>query len=127
MALSDVIQLEDEHLSFEGKVTSVLLTDSGGTITGRGNVSVYGLCYVHYNLTANPNIATQGGMTGKAYAIDDNGEENSAALHGVWERKGHALKIYCVDDISDGKIHLAVVTINLRDETLRVDFSRVAR
>ena len=34
-------------------------------------------------------------MAGKAFAIDDNGDENTAARHGVSERREHQLKIYC--------------------------------
>ena len=105
MALNDLIILEDEVLSAEGKVTSVILDETGGTITGKLNVSIYGLVFVNYNLTMNP---------------------KTAALHGVWKRTGHQMKIYCMDDISDGMIHLAVASIDFRADSIKVDFSRIA-
>ena len=64
MSLSNIISLEEDALSFEGKVTSVALTDDGGTITGRGNASVYGLIYVTYNITVNPSSPGRGAMDG---------------------------------------------------------------
>ena len=88
MALNDLIILEDEVLSAEGKVTSVILDDAGGTITGKLNVSIYGLVFVNYNLSMNPKTPGQGGMVGNASAIDDDGASNTAALHGVWKRTG---------------------------------------
>jgi|TARA_B100001245_G_scaffold222102_1_gene193981 hypothetical protein len=126
MALNDLIKLENELLSAEGKVTSVILDDAGGTITGKINVSIYGLVYVNYNLSKNPETPGQGGMVGNASAIDDDGASNTAALHGVWKRTGHQMKIYCMDDISDGMIHLAVVSIDFRADSIKVDFSRIA-
>ena len=54
MALNNLITLEDELLSAEGKVTSVILDETGGTITGKLNVSIYGLVFVNYNLSMNP-------------------------------------------------------------------------
>jgi hypothetical protein len=126
MALNNLIKLEDENFSAEGKITSVILDDTGGTITGKIKVSVYGLGYVNYNLSMNPKIPGQGGMVGSANVIDDDGVSNTAALHGVWKRTGHQMKIYCIDDISDGMINLAVVSIDFQDDSIKVDFSRVA-
>ena len=54
MSLNDLIKLEDEHLAAEGKITSIILDDTGGTITGKTNVSVYGIGYVNYSLSMNP-------------------------------------------------------------------------
>ena len=58
--------------------------------------------------------------------IAENDGGNTAALHGVWKRTGHQMKIYCMDDISDGMIHLAVVSIDFRADSIKVDFSRIA-
>lgn len=126
MSLNDLIKLEDEKMSAEGKITSVILDDTGGTITGKINVSVYGLGYVNYSLSMNPKTPGQGGMVGNANVIEDDEISNTAALHGVWKRTGHQMKIYCMADISDGMIHLAVVSIDFRDDSIRVDFSRIA-
>ena len=61
-----------------------------------------------YDLTVNPSVAGQGVMTGAASAIDDDGNLVTAALNGVYDRNGHEIKIYCVDDAFDGSINLAV-------------------
>ena len=37
MSVTDLIGLKAEKLSFEGKLTSVILSDTGGTITGKGD------------------------------------------------------------------------------------------
>ena len=113
MSLSDLIKLKDEQLSFEGELTSVVLSDEGGTITGKGDATLYGAVYLT-QFNPNPKIAGQGVMTGNASAIDDSGQLNTAILSGVFDRSGHEMKIYCVDDISDGNINLAVVQIDLR-------------
>ena len=47
MALENLIKLEDELLSAEGSISSVILGDSGGTITGKIKVSIYGSVYVN--------------------------------------------------------------------------------
>ena len=127
MSLSDLIKLKNEQLSFEGELTSIVLSDEGGTITGKGDATLYGAVYLTYNLTPNPKIAGQGVMTGNASAIDDSGQLNTAILSGVFDRSGHAMKIYCVDDISDGNINLAVVQIDLRSGKIRVDWSQLDR
>jgi len=126
MALENLIKLKDELLSAEGSISSVIPGDSGGTITAKLKVSTYGLIYASYTLSMNPKTPGQGSMVGNASAIDDEGVSNTAALQGVWKRTGHVMKIYCFDNISDGYISLAVVSIDFRDDSIRVDFSRMA-
>ena len=40
---------------------------------------------------------------------------------------GHEIKIYCVDDASDGSINLAVVSMNMKTDDFRVDWSQIDR
>jgi hypothetical protein len=126
MILTDLIDLKDEAFSLEGKLTSVTLTDTGGTITAKGDATLYGTVLLTYNLTANPKVPGQGIMTGIGNGIDDDGELNTGALNGVWKRKGHDIKIYCMDDVSDGNLNAAVVSLNLKDDSFRVDWSQIA-
>ena len=42
MALSDLLTLKDEAFSLEGNLTSVTLSNSGGTITAKGDATLYG-------------------------------------------------------------------------------------
>ena len=127
MSVTDLIGLKAEKLSFEGKLTSVILTDTGGTITGKGDASKYGTAFLTYDLTVNPSVAGQGVMTGTASAIDDDGNLVTAALNGVFDRNGHEIKIYCVDDLADGAINLAVVSMNLKTDDFQVHWSEIDR
>ena len=127
MSVTDLIGLKSEKLSFEGKLTSVILTDTGGTITGKGDASKYGTAFLTYDLTVNPSVAGQGVMTGTASAIDDDGNLVTAALNGVFDRNGHEIKIYCVDDLADGAINLAVVSMNLKTDDFEVHWSEIDR
>ena len=127
MSVTDLIGLKSEKLSFEGKLTSVILSDTGGTITGKGDPSKYGTAFLTYDLTVNPSVAGQGVMTGTASAIDDDGNLVTAALNGVFDRNGHEIKIYCVDDLADGAINLAVVSMNLKTDDFQVHWSEIDR
>ena len=127
MSVTDLIGLKSEKLSFEGKLTSVILSDTGGTITGKGDASKYGTAFLTYDLTVNPSVAGQGVMTGTASAIDDDGNLVTAALNGVFDRNGHEMKIYCVDDLADGAINLAVVSMNLKTDDFQVHWSEIDR
>ena len=127
MSVTDLIGLKSEKLSFEGKLTSVILTDTGGTITGKGDASKYGTAFLTYDLTVNPSVAGQGVMAGTASAIDDDGNLVTAALNGVFDRNGHEIKIYCVDDLTDGAINLAVVSMNLKTDDFQVHWSEIDR
>ena len=127
MSATDLIGLKSEKLSFEGKLTSVILSDTGGTITGKGDASKYGTAFLTYDLTVNPSVAGQGVMTGTASAIDDDGNLVTAALNGVFDRNGHEIKIYCVDDLADGAINLAVVSMNLKTDDFQVHWSEIDR
>ena len=127
MSVTDLIGLKSEKFSLEGKLTSVILTDTGGTITGKGDATKYGTCFLTYNLTVNQSVAGQGVMTGTASAIDDDGNLVTAALNGVYDRSGHEFKIYCVDDATDGSINLAVVSMNMKTDDFRIDWSQIDR
>ena len=127
MSVTDLIGLKSEKFSLEGKLTSVILTATGGTITGKGDATKYGTCFLTYNLTVNQSVAGQGVMTGTASAIDDDGNLVTAALNGVYDRNGHEFKIYCVDDATDGSINLAVVSMNMKTDDFRIDWSQIDR
>ena len=127
MSVTDLIGLKSEKLSFEGKLTSVILSDTGGTITGKGDASKYGTAFLTYDLTVNPSVAGQGVMTGTASAIDDDGNLVTASLNGVFDRNGHEIRIYCVDDLADGAINLAVVSMNLKTDDFQVHWSEIDR
>ena len=89
MSITDLMGLKSEQFSFEGKLTSVILSDSGGTLTGKGDATRYGTVFITYHLTVNPNVPGQGTMTGTGTGIDDEGNLVTASLNGVFDRNGH--------------------------------------
>ena len=127
MSVSENFKLEGESLSFEGKVTSVTVTNTGGTLNVSGKAGIYGSVYLTYNLTLNPNVKNQGSVTGNAVAFADDGQRNTAALQGVWTRDGHTIKMYTIDDVSDGNFHVAIVIVDLRSESASIEFSRLQK
>ena len=66
-------------------------------------------------------------MTVTRTGIDDEGNLVTAALSGVFDTNGHEFKTYCVDDLTDGAINRAVVSINLKTDDFRVDWSEIDR
>ena len=88
---------------------------------------MYGAVFLTYNLSPNPKVLGQVVMTGNASAIDDDGKLNTASLSDVYDRNGHEMTIYCVDDISDGNINVAVVTMNFKTSKVEVVWSQLDR
>lgn len=41
MSVKDLIGLKSEDFSFEGKLTSVILSNNGGMLTGKGDATRY--------------------------------------------------------------------------------------
>ena len=128
MSISELVKFEGETLTFnDAKITTVTLTEEGGTINVTGHQDIYGLIYLTYNLTLNPNLVTQGAFTGKALGFGPAGERNTASLSGVWVRKERNITLYSLDDVSDGNFHFARVELNLDEESATIDFSRMAK
>ena len=128
MAVSELIKFDGDILTFnDGKITSVTLTEEGGTVNVTGHQDIYGLIYLTYNLTLNPNVETQGAFTGKALGYGPAGERATATLSGVWVRKERTVTLYSIDDVSDGNFHFARVELNLDKESASINFSRMVK
>ena len=127
MSVSENFKLEGDTLSFEGTVTSVTVTDTGGTLNISGKAGIYGTAYLTYNLTLNPNVENQGAVTGRAVAFADDGQRNTATLNGVWSRDGHSMTMYTLDDVSDANFHIAIVKVDLHSQSVKVEFSRLQK
>jgi len=128
MASSELINFDGDILTFDdAKITSVTLTEEGGTVNVRGHQDIYGLIHLTYNLTLNPNVETQGAFTGKALGYGPAGERETANLGGVWVRKERTVTLYSLDDVSDGNFHFARVVFNLDEESATISFSRMVK
>ncbi len=120
------LNITDKPFEFTGKISSITLNDNGGVINAVGNTSQYGKVWLTYNLKLdNPNSANQGSFSGRAVAIDDNGNRNSASRQGVWERIGEVMHFRSIDDVSDGNQFLCFTKINLIDDSLEMKFYSV--
>ena len=96
------LNITDKPFEFTGKISSIILNNNGGVINVVGNTSQYGKVWLTYNLKLdNPNSANQGSFSGRAVAIDDNGNRNAASRQGVWERIGEIMHFRSIDDVSD--------------------------
>ena len=120
------LNITDKPFEFTGNISSITLNDSGGVINVVGNTSQYGKAWLTYNLKLdNPNSSNQGSFSGRAVAIDDDGNRNAASRQGVWERIGEIMHFKSVDDVSDGNQYLCLTKINLIDDSLEMKFYSV--
>ena len=120
------LDIRGDANEFKGEITSVTLTNDGGVINVVGNTGQYGKVWITYNLRLdNPNVATQGSFSGRATAINENGERNAASRQGVWERKGNILHFYSLDDVTDGNFYLCITEMNLTTDKLDMKFYSV--
>ena len=123
---SYALDIKGDAYDFTGNITSITLTDEGGVINVVGETGEYGKVWLTYNLNLdNPATPNQGSFTGRAVAIDDNGNRNSASRQGVWERKGNMMHFKSLDDVSDGNQYLCITSANLTDDSLTMKFYSV--
>ena len=128
MSISELIKFDGDLLTFDdGKITSVTLSEEGGSCNVTGHQDIYGLIYLTYNFKMNPNSETQGSFTGKALGYGPAGERATATLSGVWVRKERNVTLYSLDDVSDGNFHFARVELNLDEESATINFSRMTK
>ena len=120
---SFALDLNGEPYEFTGSVSTITLTDDGGVINVVGETGQYGKVWLTYNLNLdNPVTPNQGSFTGRAVAIDGDGNRNSATRQGVWERKGKMMHFRSLDDVSDGNQFLCITSVNLIDDSLEMKF-----
>lgn len=105
------IAFEKRHGSAEMEVTSVHLTETGGTIMAEGQMGTYGRTYTTYTLTA---IA--GGTNGRAKisgrgAMED-GSFASGTGEGIYSRDGTVFTIHFLINMQDGTQNLDEVIFN---------------
>ena len=123
---SFALDINGEPYEFTGNISSIMLTDDGGVINAVGETGQYGKVWLTYNLKIdNPTHPNQGSFSGRATAIDGEGNRNGASRQGVWERKGKMMYFKSLDDVTDGNQYLCMTAINLIDESLEMKFYSV--
>jgi|TARA_B100000676_G_scaffold38583_1_gene36475 hypothetical protein len=116
------ITIPSESLSVEGEVTNLELTDTGGVISVKAIAGKYGLVFITYNMSTNPNSKTQGTFTGRGMGIDDTGNREFAQRRGVWTREGTLLTLHSLDDLTDGTQNLCKSELNLSSGEFEMTF-----
>ena len=123
---SFALDINGEPYEFTGSISTITLTDDGGVINVVGETGQYGKVWLTYNLNLdNPVTPNQGSFTGRAVAIDGDGNRNSATRQGVWERKGKMMHFKSLDDVSDVNQYLCINSVNLIDDSLQMKFYSV--
>ena len=82
-----------ESFSLSGKITSVELTDGGGTITVSSEAGRYGKVFLTYNVTLNPALPDQGYFSGRGVGFND-GVRQAGSRQGVFRREGAIMKFW---------------------------------
>ena len=116
------ISIPSESLSVKGEVTNLELTDTGGVISVKAIAGKYGLVFLTYNMSTNPNSKTQGTFTGRGMGIDDTGNREFAQRRGVWIREGTTLTLHSLDDLTDGTQNLCKSSLNLSSGEFAMTF-----
>lgn len=127
MSVAEKLKLGSESFSVEGTITSITTTSTGATANVTGKAGHYGKVWLTYNFLVNPKHDTQGSVTGVGRGLTDEGEVNDGIRNGVWTRDGHIMTIYSLDDVTDGLINFCVETWDLREDSVKFEFSRIEK
>ena len=81
-----------ESFKLSGKITSVELTDGGGTITVSSEAGRYGKVFLTYNVTLNSALPDQGYFSGRGVGFND-GARQAGSRQGVFRREGAIMTV----------------------------------
>ena len=110
-----------ESFTLSGKITSVELTNGGGTITVSSEAGRYGKVFLTYNVTLNPALPDQGYFSGRGVGFND-GVRQAGSRQGVFRREGAIMKFWSLDDVTDGNMNYCETVMNLETETVEMTF-----
>ena len=110
-----------ESFTLSGKITSVELTNGGGTITVSSEAGRYGKVFLTYNVTLNPALPDQGYFSGRGVGFND-GVRQAGSRQGVFRREGTIMKFWSLDDVTDGNMNYCETVMNLETETVEMTF-----
>ena len=105
------IAFEQRQDSAAMEVTSVHLTETGGTITAEGQMGTYGRTYVTYTLTARPD-GTSGWVKVEGRGAMEDGSFASGAGLGIYSRDGTIFTIHFLVNMQDGTQNLDEVVFD---------------
>ena len=110
-----------ESFKLSGKITSVELTDDGGTITVSSEAGRYGKVFLTYNVKLNPALPDQGYFSGRGVGFND-GVRQAGSRQGVFRREGSIMKFWSLDHVTDGNMNYCETIMNLETETVEMTF-----
>ena len=93
-----------ESFTLSGTITSVELTDGGGTITVSSEAGRYGKVFLTYNVSLNSALPDQGYFSGRGVGFND-GVRQAGSRQGVFRREGAIMKFWSLDDVTDGNMN----------------------
>ena len=106
-----MLSFEQRQDSTEMTVTSVNLTQGGGTITAEGQMGEYGRVYLTYALTADAN-GLSGTVIGEGRGALQDGSFASGAGIGAYTRDGTTFTMHVLFRINDGTQNLDKIVFN---------------
>ena len=110
-----------ESFTLSGTITSVELTDGGGTITVSSEAGRYGNVFLTYIVTLNSALPDQGYFSGSGVGFND-GVRQAGSRQGVFRREGAIMKFWSLDDVTDGNMNYCETVMNLETETVEMTF-----
>ena len=102
-----------ESFTLSGTITSVELTDGGGTITVSSEAGRYGKVFLTYNVSLNSALPDQGYFSGRGVGFND-GVRQAGSRQGVFRREGAIMKFWSLDDVTDGNMNYCETVMNLK-------------
>jgi len=116
-------EVDGEKISLTGKITDITLSDAGGIINVEADNEKYGKTWLTYNIKlSNPGSSDQGSFHGRAVAINNEGSRNSATRQGLWSRNDYIYSFLSLDDVSDGNQYLCITEMNVKTNTVEMQF-----
>lgn len=118
-------QITGESFKAKFKIDSITVGKSESTINlSSADVGQYGVVYVSYTLTSNPNIPNSGTWTGYGRGISPEGVLARGDLMGVWTMDGTKINVKSVDSVTDG-INFLSGTIDLAAREMEAEIFKV--
>ncbi len=107
----NMLSFEQRQDSVEMTVTSVNLTQDGGSISAEGEMGEYGRVYLTYTLTADAN-GLSGTVIGEGRGALQDGSFASGAGTGAYTRDGTMFTMHVFFRINDGTQNLDKIVFN---------------